>query len=181
MEHKTDDRVLFCCYHSSSYSEGSMARLLGIRIKNYKSFADLKLGKVEYSQVSRSWIPHVSLARNGSGKVDPSRCVRLCIRLSSRKALRLLATRLPVVASNAFRRKAQVSHYVSRSSLSTMIPIDRSSTSSTSFGRRGTGGHQGDTAQPPRRRDGGKPYYFLILNKGVGKVWIWRLRPISRG
>ncbi len=148
-----------------------MARLLGIRIKNYKSFADLKLGQVKYAQGAALPPFACFIGPNGAGKstlLDAFGFVSDCLLEGVEAAcdkparggferLRTQGARGPITFEIFFDHEDPARPIVYE------LHIDL------------VEGVPGVTLETLRqRRKGettGSPYYFLKLDKGHGKVW----------
>jgi len=157
-----------------------MARLLGIRIKNYKSFADLKLGKVEYSQGEP--LPGFAcfIGPNGSGKstlLDAFGFVSDCL-------LEGVEAACDKPSRGGFER-LQTQGSIGPISFEIFFDHDdpdRPIVYELQIGLvKGVPGVIKETLR--QRRQGetlGKPYYFLKLTMGTGKVWAGYYVPASR-
>lgn len=148
-----------------------MARLLGIRIKNYRALADFKLGQVHYSRGTP--LPHLVclIGPNGSGKstvLDALGFVADCLLEGVEAAcdkparggferLRTQGEKGPIEFEIFFEADDSARPIVYE------LHIDL------------VQGVPGVVAETLRQRQEGqtrgKPYYFLKLEKGRGKVW----------
>lgn len=148
-----------------------MARLLGIRIRNYKAFADLRLGQVEYGKGDK--LPRFAcfIGPNGSGKstlLDAFGFVADCLLEGVEAAcdkpwrggferLRTQGAKGPVSFEVFFEDKDEARPIVYEVHVDLVKGVP-AVTKETLRQRR-----KGETV--------GKPYYFLKLAKGHGKVW----------
>jgi predicted ATPase len=148
-----------------------MARLLGIRIKNYKSLADLGLGQVEYGKGDP--LPRFAcfIGPNGSGKstlLDAFGFVADCLLEGVEAAcdkphrggferLRTQGTKGPISFEIFFDSEDRTYPIVYAIEIDLVDEVP--SVTRESLRQR----RKGETK--------GKPYYFLKLERGRGKVW----------
>ncbi len=148
-----------------------MARLLGIRIKNYKSFADVALGQVKYAQGEP--LPRFAcfIGPNGSGKstlLDAFGFVADCLLEGVEAAcdkphrggferLRTQGETAPISFEIFFDSEDETHPIVYAIEVDLVAGVP-AVTKETLRQRR-----QGETR--------GKPYHFLKLERGRGKVW----------
>ncbi|MBI3270935.1 MAG: AAA family ATPase [Planctomycetes bacterium] len=148
-----------------------MARLLGIRIRNYRSFADLKLGQVKYAQGEQ--LPRFAcfIGPNGSGKstlLDAFGFVSDCLLEGVEAAcdkparggferLRRQGVKAPIMFEIFFEHEDAARPIVYELHIDLIEGVPKV-VKETLRQRR-----SGETV--------GKPYYFLKLDRGRGKVW----------
>lgn len=150
-----------------------MARLLGIRIKNFRSLADFKLGQVAYGRGSTVALPGLAcfIGPNGSGKstlLDAFGFIADCLLEGVEAAcdkswrggfdrLRTQGQTGPMEFEIFFEDDdpARPIVYLLHIDIEDGVPkVVRE-----------------DLRQRRPDKDIGKPYYFLKLARGVGKVW----------
>ncbi len=148
-----------------------MARLLGIRIRNYRSLADLSVGQVQYG--SGSPLPGLAcfIGPNGSGKstlLDAFGFIADCLLEGVESAcdkplrggfrrLRTQGTTDPIEFEIFFADKDQARPIVYDLAIDAVDGVPQVVRESLRQRRKG--------------ETRGKPYYFLKLESGRGKVW----------
>lgn len=149
-----------------------MARLLGVRIKNYRALSDLRLGQVEYGRGNP--LPRLSclIGPNGSGKstvLDAFGFIADCLLEGVEAAcdkqhrggfdrLRTQGSEGPIAFEIFFEADDAARPIVYELSIDLVSGVP--SVVKETLRQR----QKGETR--------GKPYYFLKLEKGRGKVWL---------